>query len=221
MSSHRVLTFLAACGCFLCALSVAAQKPTITLDEFLNTTEITGTSLAPDASAAVIATEDPDWKANNFRHDLWMWTAKDGLKPLTRSGTDERPQWSPDGKWIAFASDRTPSGDLGDADTDKPNRVWLISASGGEALPLYKEKLDVHAFAWAPDGSAIYISAKAPQTHEEEDKQSDEWKDVVRWREQYRGDVLLKIAIAPALARAVTMPLAKEAPGKAAGDAEP
>jgi len=223
MCSLRVWTFLGASGFLLSALSSAAQKPTITLDEYLNTTEITGTSLSPDALAAVIATEAPDWKANNFRHDLWMWTEKDGLKPLTRSGTDERPQWGPDGKWIAFTSDRGLSGpgDAGDADTDKPNRVWLISPSGGEALPLYKEKLDVHAFAWAADGSAIYISAKAPQTHEEEDKQSDEWKDVVRWREQYRGDLLLKIAIAPALARAVAVPLAKETPSKAAGDAEP
>ena len=223
MSSHRVWTLLACFGCFLSAFPMAAQRPTITLDEYLNTTEITGTSLSPDASAAVIATEVPDWKANNFRRDLWMWTEKDGLKPLTRSGTDERPQWSPDGKWIAFASDRTPSGsgDSADSDTDKPNRVWIISPAGGEALPLYKEKLDVHAFAWAPDGSAIYISAKAPQTHAEEEKQSDEWKDVVRWREQYRGDLLLKITIAPALARAVASPLAKETPGKAAGDAEP
>ncbi len=223
MSSLRIRTVLAACGCLLSAFSVGAQKPKITLDEYLNTTEITGTTLAPDASSAVIATEAPDWKANNFRHDLWLWTAKDGLKPLTRSGTDERPQWSPDGKWIAFTSDRAPSGssESGDSDGDKPNRVWLISSSGGEALPLYKEKLDVHAFAWSSDGSAIYISAKAPQTHEEEDKQTDEWKDVVRWREQYRGDLLLKIAIAPALARAVALPLANTIPGKAAGDAEP
>src|SRR4051812_40012971 len=134
MSSHRVWTLLAGFACFLSAFPVAAQKPSITLDEYLNTTEITGTSLSPDASAAVVATEVPDWKANNFRRDLWMWTAKDGLKPLTRSGTDERPQWSPDGKWIAFASDRTPfgSGDSADSDTDKPNRVWIISPAGGE-----------------------------------------------------------------------------------------
>ena len=224
MASTRIWILLGTSACVFSALSVAqAPKPTITLDEYLNTTEITGTALAPDASAAVIGTEAPDWKANNFRHDLWLWTAKDRLKPLTRSGTDERPQWSPDGKWIAFASDRTPTGssDANDADSDKPNRVWLISPSGGEALPLYKEKLDVHAFAWSPDGSAIYISAKAPQTREQEDHQTDEWKDVVRWREQYRGDLLLKIAIAPALTRAVAMPLAKEVPSKSASDVEP
>ena len=200
-----------------------SSKPTITLDEFLNTTAIVGTSLAPDASAAVVATEMPDWKASVNRHDLWIWSAQSGLKPLTHSGTDDQPRWSPDGKWIAFVSERPPTGSEADGDTEatKASRIWLISASGGEALPLYSEKLDVHAFAWAPDSSAIYFSAKAPLTHDQEDEQKDAWKDVVRWREQYRGDVLQKLAIAPALTRAIELPSAGAAPKAAKADAEP
>jgi dipeptidyl aminopeptidase/acylaminoacyl peptidase len=211
--------------CLFTALSSAqSAKPSITLDEYLNTTAIVGTSLAPDASAAVVATEAPDWKASVNRHDLWLWTAQSGLKPLTHSGTDDQPRWSPDGKWIAFVSDRAPAGSTdGDADAEntKCSRIWLISPSGGEALPLYSEKLDVHTFAWAPDSSSIYFSAKAPLTHEQEDQQKDEWKDVVRWREQYRGDVLLKVAVAPALARTIVVPAATEAPTAAKADAEP
>ena len=211
-----------------CLLSAASRaqdrKPTITLDEYINTTDIVGTSLAPDASAAVVATETPDWKASTYRRDLWLWTAQGGLKPLTHSGTDQQPQWSPDGKWIAFLSDRAPAGSAdGDADGESTefSRVWLISASGGEALPLYSEKLDVDAFSWSPDSSAIYFSAKSPLSHDQEDEQKDEWKDVVRWREQYRGDVLLKIAVGRALARAIEVPLATETPTAAKADAEP
>lgn len=210
---------------FPMALAAQSAKPTITLDEYLNTTSISGTSLSPDATAAVIATEAPDWKANANRHDLWLWTAASGLKPLTRNGTDERPQWSPDGKWIAFVSDRAPAGavdgDGSDSDTAKVSRLWLISSKGGEALPLFNEKLDVHTFAWAPDSSAIYFSAKSPLTHEQEDEQKDQWKDVVRWREQHRGDVLLKLGIAAALARAVAVPPANQTPNAAKSDAEP
>lgn len=221
-TSRRVLPLSV---CLLPLLAIGQSgKPTITLDEYLNTTSIASTSLSPDASAAVIATEMPDWKLGVYRQDLWLWTAGSGLTPLTHSGSDERPQWSPDGKWIAFVSDRVPSGEVdGDPDSEnsKSSRIWIISASGGEALPLYSEKLDVHAFAWSPDSSAIYFSAKAPLTHNEEDQQKDEWKDVVRWREQYRGDVLLKLAVAPALARAVTVPAAGHAPSTASVDAEP
>jgi len=119
---------------FLCLFPalLQSQSPSqaITLDEYLNTTEISSSSLSPDGSAAVIATEAPDWKANIYRHDLWLWTRAAGLRPLTRSGTEEKPQWSPDGKWIAFISDRPllTSADL-DADSDeasKSDRLWLI-----------------------------------------------------------------------------------------------
>ncbi|HEY2469636.1 MAG TPA: S9 family peptidase [Terracidiphilus sp.] len=223
MCSTSLWASLALPVCFVSALA-HAQKPTITLDEYLNTTSISSTSLSPDASAAVIATEAPDWKASVYRRDLWLWTDRSGLAPLTHSGTDERPQWSPDGKWIAFVSDRSPAGSAdadADGDNSKCSRIWLISASGGEALPLYSEKLDVHTFAWSPDSSAIYLSAKAPLTHDQEDKQKDDWKDVVRWREQYRGDVLLTISVTPALTRAITLPAANQAPSASSLDAEP
>ena len=203
--------------------------PAITLDEYLNTTDIAGARISPDGTAAVIGTESPDWKANNFRHTLWLWTAKDGLRPLTQSGSDEGAEWSPDGKWIAFLSDRAlgagqddgdgKDSDAGDAKgrsvradsgADKTTRLWLISVTGGEAEPLYAEKLEVHAFAWAPDGKTIYASAQAPQTHIQEEEHKDAWKDVIRWREQERGDLLLALPVADSLARAAAQPMAHE-----------
>ena len=67
---------------FLHYPSVFAQpsKPPITLDEYLNTTWIAAAKLSPDGAAAVISTETPDWKNNNYRHDLWLWTAGAGLR---------------------------------------------------------------------------------------------------------------------------------------------
>jgi len=88
----------------------------------------------------------------------------------------------------------------------------VIAVGGGEALPLYREKLDVHAFAWSADGASIYYAVTTPLTHEQEEAQKTEWKDVIRWREQHRGDVLVKQAVGPALERAVAV----EAPEKAA-----
>jgi dipeptidyl aminopeptidase/acylaminoacyl peptidase len=201
-----------------------ATLPAITLDEFLSATEITDSKISPDGTAAVIATESPDWKANLFRSDLWLWTAQSGLKPLTHSGGEERPEWSPDGKWIAFLSDRAlpnedanPEGEP-ESDAAKTDRLWLIPVAGGEALPLFTEKLDVHAFAWSPDGSALYYSVTTPQTRDQEEAQKDEWKDVIRWREQHRGDVLVKQEVAPAIKRALEVELpstAKSAETKA------
>ena len=195
------------------AAPAQSSKPTITLDEYMNATAITAARLSPDGSAAVIATEAPDWKASAFQHDLWLWTASTGLRPLTHSGGEQSPQWSPNGKWIAFVSDRALPGETAAADgspasdSDKADRIWIIPISGGEALPLYSEKLSVHAFAWSADSSALYFSATQPLTPEQVENQKNHWKDVIRWREQERGDLLLKIALAPALARAINVPL--------------
>ena len=210
-----------------------AALPPITLDEFLNTTDIVGARISPDGNAAVIGTESPDWKAGAYRHTLWLWTAKDGLRALTQSGSDEGAEWSPDGQWVAFLSDRPvldeeesdgkdSGGDSASGDAkaasyrakdsdDKTTRLWLIPISGGEAQPLYRENLDVHAFAWSPDGKTIYLSATAPLTHEQEDKQKEEWKDVIRWREQERGDLLLALPVQASLANTSALPLAHPA----------
>jgi acylaminoacyl-peptidase len=204
-------------------LVAQSSKPAITLDEYLNTTDIINARLSPDGSSAVIESEDPDWKNNVFRNDLWLWTASTGLHPLTHSGSEENPRWSPDGKWIAFTSDRPLDSDSADADgdddsnADKPQRLWVIPVTGGEALPLYAQKLDVHTFAWSTDSKSIYFSTTAPLTHDEQDEQKKEWKDVIRWREQNRGDLLLKIEVGPALAHALETPHASKV-AKAAED---
>jgi dipeptidyl aminopeptidase/acylaminoacyl peptidase len=213
-----LLRFIAVCAASALAASAAAQsKPPITLDEYLNTTAITAARISPAGSAAVIATEHPDWKHSVYRSDLWLWTATAGLQPLTHSGSEEDPQWSPDGQWVAFVSDRdlAPAAEKSDdADADeaadpaaKTRRIWLIRASGGEALPLYTEALDVHAFAWAPDSSAIYFSVTPPLTADQKDERSAQWHDVVRWREQDRGDVILKLDVTAAAQRALANPL--------------
>jgi dipeptidyl aminopeptidase/acylaminoacyl peptidase len=203
---------------FAAAISFSAlaqgKLPAITLDEFMSTTEIHELKLSPDGTAALIGTEAPDWKTSTFRYDLWIWTAANGLRPLTHSGSETSFEWSPDGKWIAFLSDRAPStpdegadgAEGGDA-AEAASRIWIIPANGGEALPLFQEPLDVHAFAWAPDGSAIYYAVSQPMTPEALAEHKEQWKDVIRWREHLKGDLILRQPLAESLAAALATPL--------------
>jgi dipeptidyl aminopeptidase/acylaminoacyl peptidase len=190
-NDRAVLLFV---GLVLSSFSVIAQsaKGPITLDEFMNATDIREVKLSPDGSAAVIATVDSDWQHNRFRNDLWIWKAQGGQTvPLTRSGHARSPQWSPDGKYIAFLSD-LPLAEGEEKDTDNVSeRLWLIAADTGESFPLYDEKLEAHAFAWSADGSQIFFSCTSPLAKAAEEARKAQWKDVVRWREQERGDVLL------------------------------
>src|SRR5277367_1740297 len=212
---------------FLCgSLCSQAQKskPPVTLDEFMNATDVREARIAPDGQAAVIWTSSPDWQHDRFRDDLWLWQQKTGATvQLTQSGYDSSPAWSPDGKYIAFISSRALADEEDDAkDDDKEGteRVWLIAVAGGEAFPLYTEKLDAHAFAWSADGTKIFFSAEQPLTKAQEDARKEEWKDVVRWREQERGDVLLAIPVQDAIAEAQKNPGPKAAAKKEKEDEE-
>ena len=196
----------------------AQSKPAISLDEFMNASEISDARIAADGSAAVVAVSAPDWQHNRFNENLWLWSRKDGkLLPLTHSGHDSSPAFSPDGRYIAFLSDRAvaaddskddSSDDSKDDDKEKPSRVWIIPVNGGEPFPLYREKLDAHAFAWSADGASIDFSITQPLSKDQEDARKTEWKDVIRWREQERGDILVALPLASAIRESTQTPLA-------------
>ena len=212
----RLSALLLVAGIAGVAASVSAQAPrkTITLDEFFSASEITAARLAPDGTAAIIEVESSDWQENRFHKDLSLWTAKsNAVTPLTHSGHDFAPQWSPDGRTLAFLSDRPLPGadpaETKDKD-DQPTRLWILPlAAGGEAYPLYREPLDVHAFAWSADSGALIFATAQALSKNAQDAHKEEWKDVVRWREQERGDVLLALPLSAAI---VAIPAAHAEP---------
>ncbi|MCA9684651.1 MAG: PD40 domain-containing protein, partial [Myxococcales bacterium] len=79
--------------------------------------------------------------------DLYLLPIAGGeAKALTEGmAWDMQPRFSPDGKWIAFTSDR------GGGDN-----IWVIPSAGGEAKVVTKEDFRLlSAPAWSPDGEYI------------------------------------------------------------------
>ncbi|MCU1301695.1 MAG: peptidase prolyl oligopeptidase [Candidatus Sulfotelmatobacter sp.] len=207
-----LLAFLA-----LASLAVAENKPKLTLDEFFNAVSYPAVALSPDGNSVVIATERADWDQQIFRTDLWLYRddAKNGsLIQLTQSGHDIDPKWSPDGRWIAFRSERKPSSDK-DSDSgssdDKDDKgdisqIYLISPAGGEAFPVTQGQEEVHTFSWSADSRTIYFATRNPWTKSQKDDYKKQWKDVVQYRTAERGDTIFALDVAAALARHAAAP---------------
>ena len=202
-----------------CALIVRAQsKPKLTLDEFFNAVDFTALEISPDGNSVVLGAERADWDQQIFRSDLWLYhdDGKGGggsLIQLTQSGHDSDPKWSPDGRWIAFLSERKPASDKGgdsDADSDSkdepPSQVYLISPNGGEAFPVTQGEEEVHTFSWSADSQTLYFATRHPWTKTQKDDYKKEWKDVVQYRTAERGDTIFALDLTAALARHAAAP---------------
>src|ERR1700722_8916006 len=86
----------------------SSAKPLLTLDEFFNSVDIPNVRISADGRAVAIETSRADWDANRFRSDIWLYrdepNGSGALVQLTQSGHDSKPEFSPDGRWIAFLS---------------------------------------------------------------------------------------------------------------------
>ena len=108
-----------------------------------------------------------------------IWIADvDGSRPPRQFSAgvaaDHRPRWSPDGRQIAFLSDRATRG------TDQ---LYIIDVDGGEACPLTstKNKRPVLNFEWSPDGGRIAFTSADEPTDEDERRELHRVVPYVQW----------------------------------------
>jgi len=214
---RSLLVLLLVCTFAAVAFGQAA-KPKLTLEEFFNSVTFPVVKLSPDGNSVALEVERADWDQQIFRKDLWLYRASgasSGLVQLTQSGHDGDPQWSPDGQWIAFVSERKTAGAKAaggdDDDAKEVGQLYLISPSGGEAFAITSGAEEVHAFTWSPDSKALYFSTREPWTKAQIDEHKKDWKDVIRYRGDERGDVIYRLELADALAHHAAL-AAREAP---------
>ena len=104
---------------------------------------------------------DTGWFDDKRSH-LWVVDVASGRATQITSGdewNDTDPQWSPDGKKIAFVSDRTGKAFDESQNTD----VWVIDASGGPLTKISDHEQGDTSPRWSPDGATIAFLCSVPE----------------------------------------------------------
>jgi dipeptidyl aminopeptidase/acylaminoacyl peptidase len=137
--------------------------------------------VSPDGRHALVTLQTSAPKGDGYRHAIWIVPLDpDGgaSRQLTIGArNDSHGRWSPDGRTIAFLSDRRhlieEEPDAGDKkDREDGSQIHLLSLDGGEARRLTDLPRGVNDFAWSPDGSKIVILTASYRGNRKDDRRA-------------------------------------------------
>ena len=169
MALRHELSFLLL-ALFVAPFASAQQgKRAITVDDLLAIQRISDPQISPDGQWISYTVATPDIAANRMARNIWVVPVSGGdPRQLTRSGSDQRARWSPDGRKLAFLSSR-----------DGAPQVFVMSIDGGEARPLTSLTTGADNELWSPDGKWIaFVSSVYPDcTNDDCNHQRDQQKE--------------------------------------------
>ncbi|HYF40432.1 MAG TPA: hypothetical protein VD930_12135, partial [Gemmatimonadales bacterium] len=112
------------------AEGVMAQSPAtrrLRVDDLNRLREVSGPEVSPEGAWVAYTVSTADTVADRSDSDVWMtsWDGKRTVRLTTSRSNEGAPRWSPDGRYLAFLSNRD--------DPREVQQVWLLDRAGGEA----------------------------------------------------------------------------------------
>jgi dipeptidyl aminopeptidase/acylaminoacyl peptidase len=122
--------------------------------------DVSDPQVSPDGEWVAYTVSTLDVEKDRADKDVWMtsWDGQKQLRLTTSRSSERAPRWSPDGRYLAFLSDRD--------DPHEVSQIWLLNRAGGEAERLTSFPGGVSEYTWAPDGKrlALIVSDPDPDT---------------------------------------------------------
>ncbi len=109
--------------------------------------------ITPDGSRVAFVVATMDREADEYRSAIWVVDTEGESQPRQFTASlkrDTAPRWSPDGRWLAFLSERG---------EEKP-QLFVMPADGGEGRALTKLPSGAHVPVWAPDSQRLAFAAR-------------------------------------------------------------
>jgi dipeptidyl aminopeptidase/acylaminoacyl peptidase len=134
--------------------------------------------LSPDGSVVAVTLRSVAPGFDGYRSAIWLMPTGDGSPRQVTLGVrhDRHPRFSPDGRTLAFLSDRRSlleeePGAPDAKDREDAVQVHLLPLDGGEARRLTDLPRGVDAFEWSPDGTRLVVlTASRGATRAEDDR---------------------------------------------------
>ena len=144
-----------------------AENHPMTFDDLIRVPRISGPSLHPSGNLVAFERAAHDPVENRVRRTVVVVDVETHAERELTPGSqnDHSPVWSPDGRLLAFVSDRTDD-----------EQLWILPfEEGGEGRCLTKGLGGVSQPTWAPDSRRIAFSrtVSEPELRREETKQPD------------------------------------------------
>jgi dipeptidyl aminopeptidase/acylaminoacyl peptidase len=148
----------------------ATSNPFVSIEDLVALQIASEPQVSPDGLQIAYVVLKSDAEANTTRSSIWLVPALTGasgkLQPprqLTAEALNSvMPRWSPDGRWLAFLSDR--SGSM---------QIYLLPLNGGEARQVSSLKQSVTEFCWRPDSHAL-LAVSPWKTEDDQPTEQDE-----------------------------------------------